>query len=221
MIPLKTMAVASALLFPLGVQAATIDFTDTSSYAFAASGFSGTAGSSNLGYTVSPVPSNRPLTQNVPFDGTPVPAGTGLALETDGLGVGNDEITQGNQRIVVEFARLVRITGLHFLDLFQDLTGPTLETALVEFDGKSASFDAIYDRNAPGGDFGGYAFYGDQKLVGSKFTFSVMGTGNDQQGSADFALAAIELAPVPLPASVLLLGAALGGLGLMRRRKHA
>jgi hypothetical protein len=208
----------STVVGATGAQAATIDFTDGSAYRFRGKGFSGAAG--GLDYTVSTEGTGK-LTRNRGFDGDVAPSGTGLALEFDGLGVRDDEITIGREKISVAFARTVRVTALHFLDLFAELGNPSnREQALVSFDGgRTATFAAQRQQNHPGTpDLGGYAGFTGLDLVGSRFVFSVATPSNDQSGRADFSLAAIEASPVPLPAGFVLLATALGGLCVMRRR---
>ena len=65
----------------------------------------------------------------------------------------------------------------------------------------------------------GFAFNGDFRITGTQFTFTI-GDSNDGVGLADGALAGVNVAAVPLPAGMLLLGTALGGFSFARRRQN-
>lgn len=156
-----------------------------------------------------------------------------LVGDNDGLGIKNDEISGDNQFITITFNETVKLTGLFFLDLYISATnGDNYETALVSkgaAPAASANASVVAQEvNDPDGVNPGFA-YQAVSLTGTQFTFSVGlanpglgfgGTGNDDSGQRDYALAGIEISAVPLPAGMLLFGSALGGLGLMRRRKQ-
>ena len=57
-------------------------------------------------------------------------------------------------------------------------------------------------------------------VIAQVLRFTVL-SSNDNYGFADGALAAIEVAPVPVPAAGVLLAGGLGGLALIRRRRKA
>lgn len=194
--------------------AALIDFTDNTV---------GAGGGTTLGgYTVTGNP-QAPNTNESGPGLINLSSGETLAGDNDGLGIRDDEIsgnTLFDQYITVTFNRNVRLTAAYFLDLFADEETQEQETALVSV-GPVPVNPADAELAAQEIHFTGLGELTGISLIGTSFTFSVEDFLNDGIGRPDAALAAIEVSAVPLPASVLMLGAALGGLGAIGRRRKS
>ena len=216
----QTLALAAIVTMAgaMAAAASTIDFTDEGSYTAGASQATGTT--DGTGWTLTPNPNVYFLTYSQEYDGTNAPVTT-LALENDGVGVirnrnsTDDEVTYPRESLTMTFDAAVEVSGFYFLDLFGR------ETVTVYADGNLVTSIATISSPWGSGDNseGGYVYYAFDATVTS-LTF-VPGSSNDNRGRPDFALAAIDLAPIPVPAAGLLLLTALGGLGLARRRKSA
>jgi archaellum component FlaF (FlaF/FlaG flagellin family) len=212
-----SLAAVVVMTGAMGAAAATIDFTDNGSYTFTPAAATGTT--DGIGWTLDSTPNTSVLTNSQAYDGDAAPA-TSLALENDGIGVlltteVDDEVTFPAESLTMTFDTAASVTGFYFLDLFGDETvtiyaDGDLVTPLTIVSATSAAFD---------NSIGGYTYYALDATVTS-LTF-VPGNLNDNAGNPDFALAAIDLAAVPVPAAGLLLLTALAGLGLARRRKTA
>ena len=181
--------------------ASIIDFTNAATYSIDTA----TTASGDQGGGWTAVAVGGPINISEAGPGTQGP----LLGANDGLGIGerDDEISL-MESFTITFNDAVTIVGLFFLDHFEP------ETALVSVDGgANVSFASIVPR--PGIGFTSFA----TSLTGTSFTFTV--DIPNEIGVADYALAGIDLAPIPLPAGLLLLGGALGALGVARRRKAA
>ena len=209
---LSTFAAAAVLMGATSASAALIDFTDNSTPL-------STSQYTVIGDPVAPAAD--------PGDTAPGPIvlsnGDVLAGENDGLGVKDDEISNPPpQSITINFSSNKRLSAVYFLDLFSSPSGATEEEGRVnigtERDASSFAFvegTQPVDSGLPGlGELTGL------NLIGKSFTIWVA-RSNDATGTADGALAGIDVAPVPLPASSLMLLAGLGGIAAMRRRKKA
>lgn len=201
--------------------AALLDFTDES-MATGTYDVQGTASASGtlangITWELLPTPASWELTYAPAPAGDPAP----LAGDNDGVGVQapgtiNDEITAPLEMLTLTFSEKVILSGLFFLDLFTDGASEA-EFAIVNVDGGSDRTFEAYETFVVGGlGFGEFS----TKLVGTSFVFSV-GNTNDDVASPDYALAGVDVAPIPLPAGLLLMGTALAGLGVARRTKKA
>jgi hypothetical protein len=215
------LAASSTVALVVGAvsaSAAVIDFTDN--------GVSTGPGTEGGGWTLT----GSPVFPNTDEVG-PGAVG-GLVGDNDGLGIRNDEIT-GPQYVTITFNKVVTLTGFKVLDLYiSNQNSDNYETALVSIGSvpDTPADASLAAAEIVGGGFG-LPGYGSQttSLKGTSFTFFVGpanpgvgsgGTGNDDVAQRDYALAAVEISAVPLPAGMVLFGTALGGLGLMRRRKQ-
>lgn len=144
-----------------------------------------------------------------------------LAGMNDGVGLNDDEISEGGEYLTIVFDQAVRLTGFWTLDLFRDGSNDVDPETAQLFLGStptgtpvaSLRGTEVYTRGALG-----FGFLGDLNIAGTTFTFNELDGVNDGKGVGDFALAGIEIAPIPLPAGGLLFGTGLMALGLMRRR---
>lgn len=204
---------AAATIAAVPASAALLDFTDPAAGVLVdASTYTGTI--SGLGFTVTSNPAGLNLDQS--FDGTG--SISPLAGVNDGFGIGDDEATTGGdpfQVVTITFEDVVTITTAYFLDVFSANDGESARILV----GSTATDETVFTAEAPGvvGNGGFTSVSGT--FTGTTFSFFA-GPGQDD-GSADISLAALEVNVVPLPAGLLLLGTALGGLGIARRRKKS
>lgn len=150
-------------------------------------------------------------------------AGLDLALEFDGIGVDSNTSTDevdGTDTLTLSFDRKVKITGVYFLDLYFTLDDAGAIEDLEQAGITNGAATEIVDAQRRYRIAGGFG-EASMKMTGDTFTFFDPSGGNDAVGVGDFALAAVTVAPIPLPAGFLLLGTALGGLGVARRFKKA
>ncbi len=206
----RTALAAAFGLAGAAATAGTIDFT--------ADPVATTGSVDGFGYTIT---TTGGMLSTTPYDGgnpTPVNA-FDLAFALDGAGVNDDEITMlmnGSQSIIVTFDQAVRLTGFAFLDLFRDAIGDDSdEVGVVTVDGGTVLDIFAVDQFGAGA---GYAERTGLGAIGRAFAFTVR-SGNDSVGQPDAALAALQVAAIPVPAAGVLLIGALGGLGFMRRRR--
>lgn len=223
----------TAVLLSAGTVAAgtLVDFTDRTIWSGQDGGATSSHSYGTFTVSLSAVPANRlNFTEN--FNG-PASAdfcsanGGPLACISDGLGVVDDEISYvdntvvpPNQSATLFFDKPMNVYGIHFLDLYECCTTISEEEALFYFNGDPSTTQGVgADEILSVND--GYLFYALSKAKVSSITF-FEGFGNDGAGKPDFALAAVYVAPVPLPAAGVLLLCGLAGLGALgRRRKMA
>jgi hypothetical protein len=158
--------------------------------------------------------------------------GTTLDGTNDGLGIKTDELTGVTppEYITVTFDNVVRLTGMYFFDAYSNGEQPNDSKYEVEIGnvsvGGTLSTPPVADGSAVGfqdptfNSLRGLAYNDSLDLIGDTFTFWADNT-NDDVAAPDVALAALRIAPVPLPASALLLLGAVGGLAAVRRKKTA
>lgn len=208
---LKTVAAAAALaLAGTASSAALIDFTDDTT---------GTSGFINgVKWELTVVPDKLDQSEDGPGN-----IGV-LKGDNDGVGIRDDEITAPRQYAQLAFtqdgkARDVTITGVYWLDLFFKSDKSSFETGNIGLgSGIGTAEDSFVAQQKDSKPFGYGAF--KTGVTGSVFSFWVDET-NDSFGSPDAALAGVSIAPIPLPAGVFLLGGALAGLGVARRRRKS
>ena len=193
--------------------AAVIDFTSAST---------GTTGSLFGGSVTWTMTSNGILNNSQKFDGLTTPTVAGLSFQRDGYGVGarDDEITTSAiayEWIEVAFSTPVMLNAFYFLDLFVARSGLSYEYGNVTVDGTTVFTASATDAAGTGSGFAGTVI---KPIMATVLRFTI-GLSNDNQGSADGALAGIDVAPVPVPAAGLMLLGGLGAVAAVRRRRKA
>ena len=220
--------VAGCLTLAGAAQAATVDFTDSTVWSDASSTQVVDLGSYLTTVSIAGVGGAPVFT---PYDGpnpvTGMLGGSGLyvasnpELANDGAGITpGDEISNPDERLVVNFSRPIRVTGFHILDLFRaaDETLEDREAAQIYVDDELVARFEFPGNEAFSSGGSGYFFSSVGPFTASRISFGAA-FGNDLVADPDFALAGIDVAPVPLPAGLLLLGSGLAGFALFGRRK--
>ena len=209
------VALAISLTGTVGAFASTIDLTDNGTYTQGTTSATGTV--DGVSWVITPVPSTSALTYTN-FDGDSLANNQALnpdlAYENDGIGIVDDEVSAPTESLVMTFGQEVTLTGVYVLDLFGS------ESASIYADG--VYVDTIFAVSGAGDNSkDGYAYIAFSTGVSATSLTFVPGSGNDNRGNPDFALAALTLAPIPVPAAGLLLLGGLGALGAAKRRRQA
>ena len=228
----KTLLLAGLVVssfFNNSAIAAYLDFTDRNTVAALTSITNGFQGAiDGIGFTLTST--DGLVNFNESYDGstdTGCQSGGGpLACDTDGAGIGNDEITglsvNSGQVLSLVFDTQVRISSLDFLDLYLN-PDPQKggEQARITVDGAT-----LYTVNATGtsGD-GGYANLDllsmGGPIVGQTIEFTAfLGASIQDDRDNDYAFAAAEISAIPVPAAIWLFGTAIVGLIGFGKRKR-
>ena len=241
-----SLAMAAGGLFTVAVSADTlIDFTDGGQWVSAPSSNVTSVSPRN---SFSPYPQVGTVTLESLNGGSLVfgradatnTDGIPLALDNDGVGIRDDEVTllSNNDVLGIKFANATTVTGVHFLDLY---TGDPKNPAGSGPSGTGDQYahESITVRFFSGTDYTG--FLTDQSFTSDDLTlnrpayngylFAAVNVANvasmqvfmtprwtgTDDGNNDAAVAGVSI--VPIPAAVWLFGSALVGMVGMGRRK--
>ncbi|MEJ2142294.1 MAG: PEP-CTERM sorting domain-containing protein [Gammaproteobacteria bacterium] len=209
----RIFIVLAILILPITSQATLVDFTDRS-WSIVEGSSAVTSGNVSLSST------GGLMTFNA-WDNGGCLAGQamhGLSCDGDGIGIGNDEISeQGNtavaQSITVSFGSAVNVNNIYLLDLFGYESGTSASGSFLDIGEKAVINGITYwslGINNPGGFF-------STNFSGQGMS-SIVFSGYDDFFS-DYAIAAIDVSTVPLPGAIFLFGTAL--LGFMGFRRNS
>jgi hypothetical protein len=225
-----SLVLSPLMMASVGNAATLVDFTNSADW---------TSGQTSRDYgngvNVTVTATGGALTVTNPYDGGTAAgscAGPGkvLACNQDGLGIIDDEVTgvsgtaNLNESLLLTFQTPVDIGNLYFLDVFK----APASTGVTALNGVSAGESVLFDVNgvfagelfaqAAYASLGGYLSATVSLLNVSTIRFYA-GLGKDD-GSADFALAALSLTPVPVPAALPLFATGIAAVAYAGRRKR-
>lgn len=227
----KSILTAATLLLSVSANATLIDFTDRAKWLADGSSASVTYG--DLTVTVLAYDKNGQRTNfnaEQDFDGQSpctLPGIGTLVCDSDGLGIGDDEITFGSggmyevERIRVKFSRPVDLSAVVFLDLFAKGSPSDNPTEIAQsvwtngsnvWSGTATDTTGFFVATAMNGDLQGVRPFNDVNEI----SFFADTAGAASPANTDFALAAIVI-DVPAPSALFLMIAAIAGLQVRRK----
>jgi len=228
----KAILVTGALTLAATAQATLIDFTDADQWSKGGTPRTESYGDLDVTLIAWDKYGNQVPFTNTRYDGNKPCAdfgGQGLQCETDGVGIGDDEVTFEIEMLQVVFSEAVDIKAITLLDLFYRTgSDPIAEQATIGTDPIGLNY-GIWEGTANNDRTGffkatvdnaittqGSALFND---VTSLYFGAHSHLGNPRY--SDFALAAIELVDVPEPSTIALFGLGLVSLfGARRQQKR-
>lgn len=142
-----------------------------------------------------------------------------------------DGMIRTNEYVQVAFDSVVKVLGFAGMLTYKDSQSRGTEQVVLEYSvdgGKTfakVAASPLNDDNDPYNvgdnkfDLVGLAFRNDLSVLANVVRFTAGGTKPFDDGNSNITAAGLTVAPVPVPAAGVLMLTALGGLGLMRRRK--
>lgn len=131
----------------------------------------------------------------------------GLGGHGDGIGISDDEVSN-NERLKISFSPDVIVNEIYLLDLFNSEGGQP-EVAKFTFDGTT------WTSVNGGSDLNGYVSI----ATGNSNSQYWVEFATNNSSVSDFAVAGMDVAQAPEPATMLLLGTGLAGLAGYRTRR--